>query len=82
MLKILTRGIAVMSLALIVAGSTSNVASAHHHSRSRVQYRDPVCYADGSCDVDGVCVLGVDCDGSVHHSETYYGTGHHGGHHH
>lgn len=81
-----TKIAAVVALAAVVAGSTSNVAFAHHgrSHRTVVQNPAPVCYADGSCDVDGVCSLGVDCDGTVHHTATYYygGTGHHGGHHH
>ena len=85
MRKNLTKVVAVMTLAAIVAGSSSNVAFAHHSRayRTTVQNPTPVCYADGSCDVDGVCLFGVDCDGTVHHTTTYYsGTRHHGGHHH
>ncbi len=80
-----TKTVAVMALAVIVAGSTSSVASAHHGRGHRVVVQNPpVCYADGSCDIDGVCTLGVDCDGSVHHAGTYYysGSAHHGGYHH
>ena len=77
---------AVMALAAVIAGSSSSVAFAHHGRTYRVvtQNPTPVCYADGSCDVDGVCTLGVDCDGTVHHTETYYysGTSHHSRHHH
>ncbi len=85
MRKNLTKVVAVMTLAANVAGSSSNVAFAHHSRayRTTVQNPTPVCYADGSCDVDGVCLFGVDCDGTVHHTTTYYsGTRHHGGHHH
>ena len=80
MRKNVTRFAAVMALAVIVAGSTSSVASAHHGRGHRVVVQTPpvVCY------VDGVCQLGVDCDGTVHHATTYYygGTRHHSGHHH
>lgn len=86
MRKNVTRFAAVMALAVIVAGSTSSVASAHHGRGHRVVVQTPpvVCYEDGSCDVDGVYQLGVDCDGTVHHATTYYygGTRHHSGHHH
>lgn len=80
-----TKIAAAMALAVIVAGSFSNVASAHHGRAHRVVVQNPpVCYEDGSCDVDGVCLLGVDCDGTVHHAETYCysSTVHHRGHHH
>lgn len=86
MRKKVTRIAAVMALTAIVAGSSSSVAFAHHGRAHRVvvQNPTPVCYADGSCDVDGVCLLGVDCDGTVHHTDTYCysGAGHHRGHHH
>ncbi len=85
MWRSVTKIVAVVALVAIVAGSSSNVAFAHHGRghRAVVQNPTPVCYADGSCDVDGVCIFGVDCDGTVHHTETYYygGTGHHSGHH-
>ncbi len=72
MRKKVTRIAAVVALAAVVAGSTSNVAFAHHgrSHRTVVQNPAPVCYADGSCDVDGVCTLGVACDGTVHHTAT------------
>ncbi|MDE5699050.1 MAG: hypothetical protein K2I96_16865 [Lachnospiraceae bacterium] len=86
MRKNVTKIAAVMALTAIVAGSSSSVAFAHHGRAHRVvvQNPTPVCYADGSCDVDGVCLLGVDCDGTVHHTDTYCysGAGHHRGHHH
>ncbi len=86
MRKNVTKIAAVMVLTAIVAGSSSNVAYAHHGRghRAVVQNPAPVCYADGSCDVDGVCQLGADCDGTVHHTDTYCysGTGHHSSHHH
>ena len=73
MRKKVTRIAAVVALAAVVAGSTSNVAFAHHgrSHRTVVQNPAPVCYADGSCDVDGVVPhLGVACDGTVHHTTT------------
>ena len=98
MRKNLTKVVAVMTLAAIVAGSSSNatfksvqdngtllnVAFAHHSRayRTTVQNPTPVCYADGSCDVDGVCLFGVDCDGTVHHTTTYYSGTRHHGGHH
>lgn len=91
MRKNVTKIAAGMALAVIVAGSSSNIAFAHHgNSKVIVQTSAPVCYADGSCDVDGVCTLGVDCDGTAHHTETYRysrnahhsGNVHHSRHHH
>lgn len=80
-----TKIAAVMALAAIVAGSSSNTAFAHHGSSHRavVQTPAPVCYEDGSCDVDGVCSLGADCDGTAHHIQTYHYSrnAHHSGHH-
>ena len=72
MRKNVTKIAAAVVLAAVVAGSTSNVAFAHHgrSHRTVVQTPAPVCYADGSCDVDGVCTLGVACDGTVHHTAT------------
>jgi len=85
MRKNVTKIAALLVMTAIVAGSSSSVASAHHGRGHRVvvQY-PPVCYEDGSCDVDGVCTLGVDCDGTVHHTDTYCysSTVHHGGYHH
>lgn len=86
MRKGVTKIAAVMALTVIVAGSSSSVASAHHGRAHRAVAPNPapVCYEDGSCDVDGVCLLGVDCDGTVHHTDgyCYSGTGYHGGCHH
>lgn len=85
MRKNVTKIAAGMALAAIVAGSSSNIAFAHHgSSKVIVQTPAPVCYADGSCDVDGVCIFGVDCDGTAHHTETYHYSGnvHHSRHHH
>lgn len=72
MRKNVTKIAAAVALAAVVAGSTSNVAFAHHgrSHRAVVQAPAPVCYADGSCDVDGVCILGAACDGTVHHTAT------------
>lgn len=79
-----TKIAAAVALAVIVAGSFSSVASAHHGRAHRVVQNPPVCYEDGSCDVDGVCLLGVDCDGTVHHTQAYCysSTVYHRGHHH
>lgn len=86
MRKGVTKVAAVLALTMVVAGSSSSVASAHHGRAHRVVVPNPapVCYEDGSCDVDGVCVLGADCDGTVHHTDTCYysGTGYYGCHHH
>lgn len=86
MRKGVTKVAAVLALTMVVAGSSSSVASAHHGRAHRVVVPNPtpVCYEDGSCDVDGVCLLGADCDGTVHHTDTCYysATGHHRGHHH
>lgn len=82
MRKNVTKIVAGMALAAIVAGSSSNIAFAHHGSPKVIgQTPAPVCYEDGSCDVDGVCILGVDCDGTAHHTETYHysGNAHHSG---
>ncbi|MCM1262359.1 MAG: hypothetical protein NC313_06520 [Butyrivibrio sp.] len=100
-----TKIASVMALTLIVAGSSSNVAYAHHGCSHKAVVQSPavccednvcddvcheedscgvVCYEDGSCDVDGVCILGADCDGTVHHTQTYCYSGNrrHKRHHH
>ncbi|MCM1049190.1 MAG: hypothetical protein NC433_12290 [Clostridiales bacterium] len=60
----------VIAMTLIVAGSSSSIAYAHHGCSRKVAVKSPaVCYEDGSCDVDGVCILGVDCDGTAHHTD-------------
>lgn len=86
MRKGVTKVAAVLALTMVVAGSSSSVASAHHGRAHRVVVPNPapVCYEDGSCDVDGVYLLGADCDGTVHHADTcYYSvTGYYGCHHH